>query len=161
MLLDAHYAGSGGKVACSYNEHSPPWHDRTWQPQFEFAVVQDADGWTAEFALPFDIFCKNKTLASEIGFNVRRFRIPGQEVHCWHGTFDQPGDWGILTGIPARDSLPAPDYVVPKPDSILVCGAMGRDHVPSPAARPEIISGRAAAADDFAGPRFRASRHHG
>ena len=105
----------GGKIACSYNEHTPPWRDRTWQPQFEFAVAQDAAAWTAEFALPFDIFCKNKTLASEIGFNVRRFRIPGQETHCWQGTFDDPGDWGILTGIPARDSLPAPDYVVPKP----------------------------------------------
>ena len=67
----------GGKVTCSYNEHMPPWHDRTWQPQFEFAVTQDAAAWTAEFALPFEIFCKNKTLASEIGFNVRRFRIPG------------------------------------------------------------------------------------
>ena len=102
----------GGKVTCSYNEHMPPWHDRTWQPQFQFAVTQDAAGWTAEFALPFDIFCKNKTLASEIGFNVRRFQIPGQEVHCWHGTFDQPDEWGTLTGIPARENLPAPDYAI-------------------------------------------------
>ncbi len=107
--------GDGGKVTCSYNEHMPPWHDRTWQPRFEFAVTQDAAAWTAEFAIPFDIFCKNKTLASEIGFNVRRFRIPGQEVHCWHGTFDQPEDWGTLTDIPPRDHLPAPDYAVPKP----------------------------------------------
>jgi hypothetical protein len=105
----------GGQVACSYNEHSPPWHDRSWQPQFEFAAVQDAAAWTAEFALPFQIFCKNKTLASEIGFNVRRFRVPGPEVHCWHGSFDDPSDWGLLTGIPARDNMPAPDYVAPKP----------------------------------------------
>jgi sugar lactone lactonase YvrE len=104
----------GGKVACSYNEHTPPWHDRTWQPEFEFAVAWEPDGWTAELALPFEIFCKNKTLASEIGFNVRRFRVPGQEIHCWHGAFEHPGDWGTLTGIPARDSLPAPDYAIPK-----------------------------------------------
>ena len=106
----------GGKVTCSYNEHTPPWHDRSWQPQFEFAVTQDADAWTAELELPFDIFCKNKTLASEIGFNVRRFRIPGPEVHCWQGTFDKPEDWGTLCGIPPRDSLPAPDYATPQPD---------------------------------------------
>jgi hypothetical protein len=100
----------GGTVVCSYNEHAPPWHDRTWQPRFEFAVVEGTDGWTAELALPLDIFCKNKTLASEIGFNVRRFRIPGQEVHSWHGSFDQPGDWGVLTGIPPRDRMPEPEY---------------------------------------------------
>ena len=105
----------GGIVTCSYNEHTPPWHDRTWQPQFEFAAAQGTDAWTAEFALPLDIFCKNKTLASEIGFNVRRSRIPGQEIHCWHGAFDNPGDWGILTGIAARAGLPAPDYAIPKP----------------------------------------------
>ena len=33
--------GQGGRVVCAYNEHAPPWQDRTWQPQFEFAV---ADG---------------------------------------------------------------------------------------------------------------------
>jgi len=100
----------GGNVVCAYNEHAPPWHDRTWQPQFEFAVAEGTDGWTAELALPLDIFCKNKTLAAEIGFNVRRFRIPGQEVHAWHGAFDQPDDWGILTGIPPRDRMPEPEY---------------------------------------------------
>ena len=31
---------NGGKVTCSYNEHTPPWHDRTWQPQFESAAAQ-------------------------------------------------------------------------------------------------------------------------
>lgn len=105
----------GGKVYCSYNEHTPPWHDRTWQPQFEFAVEQQADGWTAELALPFEIFCKNKTLAAEIGFNVRRARTSGTEIHCWHGTFDRPEDWGILANIPPRDNLPLPDYAIPKP----------------------------------------------
>jgi len=100
----------GGSVVCAYNEHAPPWHDRTWQPQFEFAVAEGTDGWTAELALPLDIFCKNKTLAAEIGFNVRRFRIPVQEVHAWHGAFDQPDDWGILTGIPPRDRMPEPEY---------------------------------------------------
>ena len=100
----------GGSVVCSYNELAPPWRDRTWQPQIEFAVVEGSDGWTAELALPFDSFCKNKTLASEIGFNVRRVRASGQEVSTWCGSFDQPGDWGVLTGIPARASLPEPEY---------------------------------------------------
>ncbi|MBM4090199.1 MAG: hypothetical protein FJ276_12375, partial [Planctomycetes bacterium] len=104
----------GGQVACSYNEHTPPWHDRTWQPEFAFAVAWDADGWSAECELPFDIFCKNTTLAPAIGFNIRRFRVPGEEVHFWHGAFDQPGGWGTLAGIPPRDRLPAPDYVIPK-----------------------------------------------
>jgi hypothetical protein len=107
---------TGGQVACSYHEHSPPWHDRTWQPKFKSATAKGSDGWTAELALPFDIFCKNKTLASEIGFNVRRCRLPGLETHCWQGTFTNPSDWGILAGIPARPSMPAPDYAKPKPD---------------------------------------------
>jgi len=100
----------GGNVVCSYNEHSPPWHDRTWQPPVELAVAAGPDGWSAELALPFDIFCKNKTFASEIGFNVRRFRIPGQEAQHWHGSPDQPSQWGALTGIPAQHHLPEPEY---------------------------------------------------
>ena len=125
----------GGKVTCSYNEHSPPWHDRTWQPKFESAVAKGSEAWTAEFALPFDIFCKNKTLASEIGFNVRRSGLPGQEVQGWQARLTNPGDWGILTGIPARESLPAPDYAKPKPDPFSSRGPMGRDHVSSPVGR--------------------------
>jgi hypothetical protein len=105
-----------GQVACSYNEHSPPWHDRSWQPRFPFAVAHDGDSWTAEFALPFEIFCKNKTLASQFGFNVRRLSVPGQEVHIWGGSFDNPDDWGALTGLPARDQMPAPDYAMPAQD---------------------------------------------
>ncbi|NLF73655.1 MAG: hypothetical protein GX575_31840 [Candidatus Anammoximicrobium sp.] len=117
--------GQGGRVFCAYNEQAPPWHDRTWQPQFEFAVAFDegTGGWTAELALPFDIFSKNKTLAAEIGFHVRRYHVPGQDLHCWPGTGDGvasspttppgPGDapcWGVLTGIPPRDRMPEPEY---------------------------------------------------
>ena len=100
----------GGKVTCSYNEHTPPWHDRTWQPQFKSAAAKGTGGWAAELALPLDIFNKNKTLASEIGFNIRRAGLPGGETHCWQGSVTRPGEWGILTGIPARESLPRPDY---------------------------------------------------
>ena len=99
----------GGKVTCSYNEHTPPWHDRTWQPRFESAAAEGRGAWAAEFAIPFDVFTKNKTLASQIGFNIIRSGMPGQETHCWQGTFPNPGEGGILTGIPARDSLPGPD----------------------------------------------------
>lgn len=74
----------GGQVVCSYHEHTPPWHDRTWQRKFDCAVAWQSDGWTAKFALPFDIFCKNQTLAAEIGFNVRWFGMPGGEVRGWH-----------------------------------------------------------------------------
>ena len=122
---------NGGQVTCSYHEHSPPWHDRTWQPKFKSAAAKGTDAWTAEFALPFDIFYKNKTLASEIGFNVRRSGMPGQETHGWQGTSANPGDWGILTGIPARESLPEPDYAKPKPDPFS-SAPMGSDRVRSP-----------------------------
>ena len=101
---------NGGKTASSYNEHDPPWHDRTWQPQLDSATAKDTGGWAAEFALPLGIFNKNKTLASQIGFNIRRLGMPGGETHCWQGTFANPGEGGLLTGIPARDSLPGPDY---------------------------------------------------
>jgi hypothetical protein len=101
---------NGGKAACSYHEHTPPWSDRTWQPQFKSAAAKGAGAWAAEFALPLNIFLKNKTLASQIGFNIRRTGMPGEETHCWQGTPANPGEWGVLTGIPARDSLPGPDY---------------------------------------------------
>ena len=100
----------GGKVASSYHEHTPPWADRTWQPQFKSAAAEGAGMWAAEFALPLGIFRKNKTLASQIGFSVRRSGMPGGETHCWGGTSASPGEWGVLTGIPSRDDLPGPDY---------------------------------------------------
>jgi len=101
---------NGGKIACSYNEHTPPWGDRTWQPPFDSAAARGAGVWSAEFALPLNIFNKNKTLASEIGFNICRSGMPGGESHCWQGTSANPDAWGTLTGIPARESLPPPDY---------------------------------------------------
>jgi len=104
-------AESGGKATCSYNEHDPPWCDRTWQPKFRSAVAKTKAGWTAEVALPLDIFNKNRTLTAEIGFNVCRSGMPGGGMHCWLGTFANAGDTGTLTGIPARENLPPPDYV--------------------------------------------------
>jgi len=100
----------GGEVTSSYHEHTPPWHDRTWQPPFQCAAAKGTGGWAAEIALPLNTFNKNKTLASEIGFNVRRTGMPGGETHCWQGAFPSPGEAGILAGIPARDRLPRPDY---------------------------------------------------
>ena len=103
--------GEGGQLASSYNEHEPPWCDRTWQPNFKSAVAKGRGAWAVEFALPLSIFNKNKKLAPEIGFNIRRSGIPGGKTHCWHGTFANPGDGGKLTGIPVKDSLPLPEYV--------------------------------------------------
>ncbi len=105
----------GGNVTCSYNEHTPPWHDRTWQPQFEFAVAKGTGAWTAEFALPLDIFSKNKTLASEIGFNVRRSGMPGTRNPLLAGHVCESRRVGNTDGHPARAGLPAPDYAIPKP----------------------------------------------
>jgi hypothetical protein len=102
----------GGKILTSYNEQDPPWHDRTWQPSFQAAVANAAAAWTAEIALPFNAFNKNKTLAGEIGFNICRSTLAGGETHFWHGRFPNPGHAGLLTGIPPRDRLPEPDYGV-------------------------------------------------
>jgi len=102
----------GGTLACSYNEHTPPWRDRTWQPQFKSAVAKGAGAWAAEFALPLNALNKNKTLASEIGLSILRTEMPGGETHCWGGTSANLDQWGILTGIPPRENLPKPDYVV-------------------------------------------------
>jgi hypothetical protein len=101
----------GGKLTSSYNEHSPPWRDRTWQPPIVAAAAKGAGAWAAEFALPLAGFNKNRTLSSEIGFNVRRAGMPGQETHCWRGAFTNPRERGLLTGFPARERLPKPDYV--------------------------------------------------
>lgn len=94
--------GAAGRVVCAYHEQTPPWQDRTWQPAVESAVAWEAepDVWTAELALPFEIFCKNKTLAAEIGFQVRRYQELGQEIQ----------GRSVLTGIPPRDSMPEPEY---------------------------------------------------
>jgi len=102
----------GGQLASSYNERDPPWCDRTWQPPIRWSVAETPEGWAAELALPFEIFNKNRTLAAEIGFNIRRSGMPEGEIHCWHGTFADPNDAGTLTGIPAREHLPEPEYVV-------------------------------------------------
>ena len=103
----------GGKLVCSYNEHNPPWRDQTWQPRFKSAVAQGTGAWAAEFALPLGIFNKNKTLASAIGFNIRRSGMSGGETHCWGGTPANLQERAILTGIPARKSFPKPDYLSP------------------------------------------------
>ena len=103
----------GGKLVCSYNEHTPPWRDPTWRPPFKSAVAKGTGAWAAEFTLPLNIFNKNKTLASEIGFNISRTGIPGDETHCWLGAPANLDEWGILAGIPARKSLPKPDYSSP------------------------------------------------
>jgi hypothetical protein len=101
---------ASGGVTSSYNEHTPPWADRTWQPTFKSAVARDAGKWSAEFALPLNIFNKNKSLASEIGFNIARAGVPGEQQQCWYGTRAIPENWGRLTGVPARANLPQPDY---------------------------------------------------
>ncbi len=95
----------------SYHEHDPPWHDRTWQPPFPWATASAPGAWSAEFALPLTMFSKNRTLAAEIDFNVRRSGMSGGETQCWCGTFSDPTDAGVLSGIPPRDRLPRPDYV--------------------------------------------------
>ncbi len=102
----------GGKLVCSYNEHTPPWRDPTWQPQFKSAVAKGTGAWAVELALPFEIFNKNKTLASEIGFNIRRSGMPGGEIHCWGGASANLDEWGVFAGMPARESLPKPDYAL-------------------------------------------------
>ncbi|MFC1596595.1 hypothetical protein ACFL5Q_01430 [Planctomycetota bacterium] len=103
----------GGTLTCSYNEQAPPWSDPTWRPPFESAVAKGTGAWAAEFALPLNTFNKNKTLSSQIGFNISRSGIPGGETHCWGGTPANLEEWGILTGVPARKSLPKPDYSSP------------------------------------------------
>ncbi|MHC4402045.1 MAG: sugar-binding protein, partial [Planctomycetota bacterium] len=117
----------GGKVACSYNEHDPPWYDRTWQPRFKFAAAKRTGMWAVELALPLEIFNKNKTLASEIEFNVSRSGMPGGEIHSCHGTPANPDEWGILAGIPSRDRLPKPDYVKPAGQFSRLYRAANRD----------------------------------
>ena len=72
--------------------------------------------WTAEFALPLDIFSKNKTLASEIGFNVRRSGAAGTGNPGLAGHVRQSRRLGNPDGHPGAASLPEPDYAKPKPD---------------------------------------------
>ncbi|NQT35935.1 MAG: hypothetical protein HQ581_00510, partial [Planctomycetes bacterium] len=105
-------APANAAVTFSYNEHDPPWIDQTWQPAIKSVIAKGQDAWTAELALPFVAFCKNKKLASEIGFNIRRSGLPGGETHCWQGTTVDPDGWAVLTGIPPQENLPGPEYSV-------------------------------------------------
>ena len=106
-----------GTVEAAYNEHSPPWHDPTWnrrKPRFQCAQAVMEDGWSAEFSFPFEIFDKNKTLTPEIGFNVRRLDTRSGQTVSWRGEFANPAQAGQLSGIPARGGFPVPplvDYV--------------------------------------------------
>ena len=100
-----------GAVEASYNERRPPWHDSTWnrrKPRYRCAEAVGEDGWSAEFSLPLKIFDKNKTLTSQIGFNIRRHDARAAQTHCWHGEFSNPAEAGLLSGIPAREHFPVP-----------------------------------------------------
>ena len=100
-----------GIVDASYNEHFPPWHDPTWsrrKPRFKCATAAGEGSWSAEFSLPFEIFDKNKTLTSKIGFNIRRRDASAGQTCCWCGAFSNPAEAGLLTGIPAREGFPVP-----------------------------------------------------
>jgi len=120
LLIDSNHDGNSyyliiltekGTAQASYNEHFPPWHDPTWsrrKPRFQCATATGEDGWSAEFSFPFEIFDKNKTLSSKIGFNIRRHDRRAGQTHCWRGAFSNPADAGLLAGIPARDRFPVP-----------------------------------------------------
>jgi len=122
LLIDSNHDGNSyyliavtqkGTVDASYNEHFPPWHDPTWnrrKPRFQCATATGEGGWSAEFSLPFEISDKNKTLTSEIGFNIRRHDASGGQACCWCGTFSNPAEAGLLTGIPAREDFPVPPF---------------------------------------------------
>jgi len=94
----------------SYNERDPHWIDVTWRPGFTFATAGADKGWAAEFKLPFTIFSKNKVVAAEIGFDLKRSGMAGNEVHCWQGGFRDVARSGLLKGIPALSSVPGPEY---------------------------------------------------
>ena len=101
----------GKKVfTSSYNEQDPHWTDVTWRPGFTFATAGADNGWAAEFKLPFRGFSKNKVVATEIGFDVKRSGMAGKEVHCWQGGFRDVSRSGILKGIPALNNVPGPEY---------------------------------------------------
>jgi len=85
----------------SYVEVHPPWRNDRWWPECETAVKIGEDAWTAELSIGFESFANNKTLASEIGFNIRRFDVSNQQVR-WTGDFSNPGEAGILKSIPPR-----------------------------------------------------------
>jgi hypothetical protein len=94
----------------SYNEQDPHWIDVTWRPAFTFATAGADKGWAAEFKLPFVIFSKNKEVATEIGFDLKRSGMAGNETHGWHGGFSNVARSGILKGIPALSNVPSPEY---------------------------------------------------
>ena len=103
----------GTLAQVSYNEHSPPWHDPTWnrrKPRFQCHTASGEGTWSAEFAVPFEIFDKSKSLTSEIGFNIRRHNARAAQTHCWRGEFSNPADAGVLAGIPTRE-YPTPPPV--------------------------------------------------
>ena len=103
-----------GTVEASYNEHSPPWHDPTWnrrKPRFQCARAVTENGWSAEFSLPLKVFDKNKTLASQIGFNIRRLDARTGQTVCLRGEFLNPAEAGLLAGIPPREYSPVPPPV--------------------------------------------------
>ncbi len=108
-----------GTVEASYNEHSPPWQDLTWnrrKPRFRAVTAVTEEGWSAEFSLPLAIFDKNKTLGPGMGFNVRRFEAGTGQTQSWCGEFSNPADAGVLAGIPAREG-----FAVPPPTNYAGC----------------------------------------
>jgi sugar lactone lactonase YvrE len=91
-----------GSAWTSYREDSPPWLDRSWRPKFELKLGSSDTESIYELALPFAMFNMNRTLAKEIGFNIRRNDYANQEIHSWRADFASPAHSGRLRGIPER-----------------------------------------------------------
>jgi hypothetical protein len=88
-----------------------PFHrqgDITWEPKYECAVKVGRGSWTAEFALPFEMFTESKQFASDWVFNVLRTRKLGEGEHSYWSPVGavgsdahSPSEFGTLTGMPA------------------------------------------------------------
>ena len=97
---------SDGTVRASYHEENPPWYDFSRRPQVKVKVRTTERSWTAEIMLPLSIFSLNKSLASEIGFNLRRHDSANGETHSWAPGFPRPSRAGRLKGFQARNFPP-------------------------------------------------------
>jgi len=92
--------------------HSQPGNaDIGWNPQYQAAAKVGKNSWTAEFALPLNMFDKHLRPLDKWMFNVLVYRTVDNEYCYWSSVYQEsvhaPQHFGTLVGLEIPANLPA------------------------------------------------------
>jgi hypothetical protein len=108
-------------------------YDASWNAVWEAAAHVDADGWTAEYRIPFSILAFHRPAAGEPmrwGLNVYRFNPHGGETSNWSPRVPQLAGIVSLFNELVIDAAPTPRRIEVTPYALLEA-----DHAGAPSTR--------------------------